>query len=112
MTPQRIGLSATQRPLATIAEFLGGGIIVDDLSASAGGDRQTLRPPTPRPRDRRAGRRHDRPTGPAPDPLDPEIQRVPSIWPAIYPEILELIESPPLHHRVRQLPSAGGAHLR
>ena len=28
--PQRIGLSATQQPLQTIAEFLGGGTVVDD----------------------------------------------------------------------------------
>ena len=94
VAPQRIGLSATQRPLSTIAEFLGGGVIVDG----------TYRPrpvvvadaPGHRPLDLEVVvpvEDMTEPTGPAPDPLDPEIQRVPSIWPAIYPEILELIEN-------------------
>jgi len=92
--PQRIGLSATQRPLATIAEFLGGGSMVDD--------RYQPRPvvvadaPAHRPLDLEVVvpvEDMTEPTGPASDPLDPETPRAPSIWPAIYPAILELIEN-------------------
>ena len=53
--PQRIGLSATQRPLSEVARFLGGDRAVEIVDAG-------MRP-APRSRDRRAGRRHgaDRP---------------------------------------------------
>ncbi len=44
--PQRIGLSATQRPLDEIARFLGGYQLVDD---PATGDRRSARPAVPRP---------------------------------------------------------------
>lgn len=90
-SPQRIGLSATQRPLEDIARFLGGGTL-------------------------RAGRRHPRPVtvvdAPRDKRLDIEVV-VPvedltrpdvgapaddagerpsrSIWPAMYPEILGLV---------------------
>lgn len=95
--PQRIGLSATQRPLETIAGFLGGAepgtgamesrpvTIVD-----AGGDRELaielvvpvedMMEPAP------------------PDPLEAfldggETTRTRSIWPAVYPRILELVDA-------------------
>ncbi len=85
---QRIGLSATQRPLETTARFLGGGdgggngrpvTIVD-----AGGERDIdlelivpvadMNAPAP------------------PDPLDPDRRRTQSIWPSVHPRILQLIE--------------------
>ena len=90
--PQRIGLSATQRPLETIGRFLGGGTI------DAGGSWQE-RPvelidvasdktfeidivvPT---EDMTAPVQAD------PDSLEPPTR---SIWPAIYPQLLKLIES-------------------
>ena len=90
-SPQRIGLSATQRPLETIAEFLGGGTVV-------GNDYQP-RPveiadaPAPRPLDLQVVVPVEDMSAPSPiDPLDPEAPRTPSIWPAIYPEILDLIQ--------------------
>ncbi|MEX1004416.1 MAG: DEAD/DEAH box helicase [Acidimicrobiia bacterium] len=89
--PQRIGLSATQRPLETTARFLGGGTLVDDTwterpvtIVDAPGTRQfdiELVVPV------------EDMTEPAdPDPLDPDATRTRSIWPAVYPRILELIE--------------------
>ncbi|HEY7524976.1 MAG TPA: DEAD/DEAH box helicase, partial [Candidatus Limnocylindrales bacterium] len=93
--PQRIGLSATQRPLEAIARFLGGVgpdrevaivdagarkalelevvVPVDDMSAIG-----ELLPP------------EDQPGGPA---TSPDLRN--SIWPAIHPAILELIRQ---HH--------------
>ena len=97
--PQRIGLSATQRPLETIAAFLGGSIQVDDETMvprpvaviDAGGERdidvelvvpvEDMVEPAP------------------PDPLESFLDggegpvRTRSIWPAVYPKILQLIES-------------------
>lgn len=94
-SPQRIGLSATQRPLDAIARFLGGVgpdrevaivdagarkaldlevvVPVDDMSAIG-----ELLPP------------EDRPGGPA---ISPDLSS--SIWPTIHPRILELIRE---HH--------------
>jgi ATP-dependent helicase Lhr and Lhr-like helicase len=94
--PQRIGLSATQRPLQTIAEFLGGGTVEGDL--------WTPRPVTvvDAPREKvldveivvpvedmtRPG--DVPPPGPADGPVvvDPPKR---SIWPAVYPRLLELV---------------------
>jgi ATP-dependent helicase Lhr and Lhr-like helicase len=90
---QRIGLSATQRPLETIARFLGGGV----MNADGGWD---PRPVTiidvPHVREMELeivvpvedmGQPGD------PDPLDPENKASRSIWPAIYPRLLEQIQS-------------------
>ena len=96
VAPRRIGLSATQRPLQTIAEFLGGGRIEDgawtprpvtiiDVPSSRGLEIEIVVPvedmaaPTP------------------PDPLnsDPTDTGYRSIWPSIYPKVLDLI----LRHR-------------
>ena len=88
--PQRIGLSATQRPLGTTARFLGGGTVVDGewserpvTIVDAPGEHQLdveLVVPV------------EDMTEPAePDPLDPDTVRTRSIWPAVYPRILELI---------------------
>jgi ATP-dependent helicase Lhr and Lhr-like helicase len=97
--PQRIGLSATQRPLETIARFLGGFEPGDDDVmvprpvgiVDAGGDR---------PLDIELVVPVEDMTEPAPpDPLEafldgPEATpRTRSIWPAVYPRILELINT-------------------
>ncbi|MDE3206701.1 MAG: DEAD/DEAH box helicase, partial [Acidobacteriota bacterium] len=92
--PQRIGLSATQRPLEELARYLGGGApdprpvtIVDagvrkalELSivvpVADMGD--LARPPL---------------DGPAAGPPAASGSPVPSIWPAVYPELLQLIRT-------------------
>ena len=90
---QRIGLSATQRPLERIAKFLVGP--KRDCEIVDAGPQEG-----PRPRDRRPGRRHGRPRRarlplrgrrPAPSEIEP-CAHVRSIWPAIYPELLELVQ--------------------
>ncbi|HET9258579.1 MAG TPA: DEAD/DEAH box helicase [Acidimicrobiia bacterium] len=90
--PQRIGLSATQRPLETIAEFLGGGTVEDevwsprpvtivDIEQDRDLDVEIVVPVADM-------------TEPAdPDPLDPDEQRTRSIWPAVYPELLAQIRA-------------------
>jgi len=87
ISPQRIGLSATQRPLDTIARFLGGGTL--------DGDQWTARPVTiiDVPQDRGIDLEIVVPVEnmnePAePDPLDPDNPATRSIWPAVYPELL------------------------
>jgi ATP-dependent Lhr-like helicase len=91
-SPQRIGLSATQRPLETIARFLGGGVIEDDS--------WTPRPvsivdiPSERDLDIEIVVPVEDMNEPAePDPLDPEASPKRSIWPAIYPQLLAQIEA-------------------
>lgn len=91
-SPQRIGLSATQRPLETVAAFLAGGTL--------DGDDWIPRPvtiadaPAPRPLDLQIVVPIEDMAAPAPpDPLDPDATRTISIWPAVYPRILELIQA-------------------
>ncbi|MGB8361390.1 MAG: DEAD/DEAH box helicase [Acidimicrobiia bacterium] len=91
-SPQRIGLSATQRPLETIARFLGGGTIE--------GDRWQPRPVTmiDIPQDRELDVEivvpvEDMNEPGEPDPLDPGSRATRSIWPAVYPELLHEIEA-------------------
>jgi ATP-dependent helicase Lhr and Lhr-like helicase len=91
-SPQRIGLSATQRPLETIAAFLGGGTVTDDDW-------------TPRPvtivdvaQDRHLEVEvvvpvEDMNQPGDPDPLDPDATPTRSIWPAVYPELLDQINA-------------------
>ena len=90
--PQRIGLSATQRPLSVIAEFLGGGTVGDggwtprpvtiiDVPSDRGLEVEIIVPVEDM-------------TAPAPpDPLntDPTDTGYRSIWPSVYPEVLGLI---------------------
>ena len=93
---QRIGLSATQRPLERVGQFLVGTkrkCTIVDASQAEGA----------RPRDRRPRRGHDRArrldreaqrgqgqrASPSPSPTS-RPQR--SIWPAIYPRLLELVQ--------------------
>src|SRR5688572_19661188 len=89
--PQRIGLSATQRPLETIARFLGGVGPGRDVTVVDAGTRKPLElrvvvpiedmtaPGEILPLDQQPG-------GPA---TNPEARA--SIWPAIHPAILQLI---------------------
>jgi ATP-dependent Lhr-like helicase len=91
-SPLRIGLSATQRPLETVARFLGGGTVTGPV--------WTPRPvtivdaPRPRPLDIEIVVPVEDMSAPAPpDPLGDEEVRVASIWPAVYPKIVDLIQS-------------------
>ena len=88
-SPQRIGLSATQRPLETIARFLGGGK-VDDPDGSW----------DPRPvtiinaeQSRKLDLELVVPSRDmtSPEPVADDETRTPSIWPSIYERLLELI---------------------
>jgi ATP-dependent helicase Lhr and Lhr-like helicase len=99
--PQRIGLSATQRPLETIASFLVGPkreceivdagqrkeldleirVPVEDMGEPGASLDGAQRPDAP---------------GQSPDRIDPNFDGGPnprSIWPAIYPELLELVRA-------------------
>ncbi len=91
-SPQRIGLSATQRPLETIAGFLGGGTVVDgeweprpvttiDVPQDRDLDLEIVVPVA------------DMNAPAEPDPLDPDSRATRSIWPAVYPELLAQIQA-------------------
>ncbi|MDX1447952.1 MAG: crosslink repair DNA glycosylase YcaQ family protein [Acidimicrobiia bacterium] len=91
-SPQRIGLSATQRPLETTARFLAGGttetsgweprpVEIVDAAAARQLDIEVVVPV------------EDMAAPAEPDPLDPEAVRPRSIWPATYPRILDLVKS-------------------
>ena len=91
-SPQRIGLSATQRPLETIAQFMSGGTVENDT--------WTPRPTTiiDVPHDRDIDMEvivpvEDMNEPAAPDPLDPDRTSNRSIWPAIYPQLLDRIQA-------------------
>jgi len=93
--PQRIGLSATQRPLDTIAHFLGGtgpgrDVTIVDAGARKPLDLQVVVPIEDMTKLGEVLPLDEQPGGPA---TNPEA-RV-SIWPAIHPRILELIRE---HH--------------
>ena len=90
--PQRIGLSATQRPLETTARFLGGGTRVDDRWQPR--PVEIVEAPSGRELDIELVVPVEDMAAPAePDPLDPDAGRTRSIWPATYPRILDLIRS-------------------
>ena len=91
-SPQRIGLSATQRPLETIAGFLGGGTVTEgtweprpvtviDVPQDRSLDIEIVVPV------------EDMSEPGEPDPLDPDNKSTRSIWPAVYPELLDQINS-------------------
>ena len=90
--PQRIGLSATQRPLETTARFLGGGndeagtwvprpVTIIDVPHDRELDIEIVVPVA------------DMTEPGTPDPLDPDQAPARSIWPAVYPKLLEAIQS-------------------
>lgn len=94
--PQRIGLSATQRPLTRIAEFLGGG---DPAEFPGGGEPgEATWVPRPvhiadAPRDRELEMEIVVPLEDmtAPEATDDDGHPTRSIWPSVYPEILDLV---------------------
>ena len=97
--PQRIGLSATQRPVETIARFLGGigpGRAGEsrDVRIVDAGSRKTLelsvRVPVENMSKLSEMPAQEQPAGPA---MGPEART--SIWPSIHPQILKLIRE---HH--------------
>jgi ATP-dependent helicase Lhr and Lhr-like helicase len=89
--PLRIGLSATQRPLEEVARYLGGGREVAIVDA---GRRKTLSITVEVPVDDMAnlGEREELPSGPAAALGGAQDGSRASIWPAIYPRLLELIQ--------------------
>ncbi len=120
--PQRIGLSATQRPLEAVAEFMAGGVLLPappsapartaPASAPASGEAEDAPPgdedewrPRPVtivdvPGDRRLDVElvvpvEDMAAPAPPDPLrsDPAHHGYRSIWPSVYPKALELIRA-------------------
>jgi ATP-dependent Lhr-like helicase len=93
--PQRIGLSATQRPLDTIARFLAGAGPNREVSIVDAGSRKLLElsvivPVEDMSRLGESVPLEERPSTPGPG-VDPRF----SIWPSIHPRILELIRA---HH--------------
>ena len=91
--PQRIGLSATQRPLETIARFLGGvgpgrEVEIVDAGARKPLELQVVVPVEDLARIGELLPAEEQPGGPA---AAGEART--SIWPAIYPRILELIRA-------------------
>ena len=94
VAPQRIGLSATQRPLPVIAEFLGGGTVerdawtprpvtIIDVRSERGLEVEIVVPV------------EDLAAPAPPDPLnsDPTDSGYRSIWPSMYPQLLDLIRT-------------------
>ena len=93
--PQRIGLSATQRPLEAIARFLGGigpdrDVAIVDAGARKALDLQVIVPVDDMAAIGELLPPDEQPGGPA---ISPDLRT--SIWPAIHPAILELIRA---HH--------------
>ena len=113
---QRIGLSATQRPLETVARFLGGGegvrkwkprpVTIVDAGAKKAFDLRVEVPVEDMSRlgERLApiGRESTVPDGRSRQPRPSER----SIWPAIHPRLLELVRAAPLDDPVREQPAA------
>jgi len=85
--PQRIGLSATQRPLGTIAEFLAGG------TPGEGDWRPRPVEIVDTPRDKHLEVDIVVPLDDMTNPDAPEGQPSRSIWPSVYPEILRLVQA-------------------
>jgi ATP-dependent Lhr-like helicase len=91
--PQRIGLSATQRPLETVARYLGGAGPGRDVAiVDAGGEKtlelQVVVPVEDLTRIGESLPLEEQPSGPV---TAPEAKV--SIWPAIHPRILDLIRA-------------------
>ena len=89
--PQRIGLSATQRPLEAIGAFLGGAgreVAIVDAGARKELDLEVIVPVEDMARMGEATEVDEAPGGPA---AGPEARH--SIWPSIHPRLLELIRA-------------------
>ena len=91
--PQRIGLSATQRPLETIARYLGGvgpgrDVTIVDAGTRKALDLQVVVPVEDMSRLGETIPLEERPGGPA---AAGDLRT--SIWPAIHPRVLDLIRS-------------------
>ncbi|MGH2401476.1 MAG: Lhr family helicase, partial [Candidatus Limnocylindria bacterium] len=89
--PQRIGLSATQRPLEAIGSFLGGNrrdVEIVDAGARKELDLEVIVPIEDMARMGEAMDLDEAPGGPA---AGPEARH--SIWPSIHPRLLELIRA-------------------
>ncbi|MGZ8512680.1 MAG: DEAD/DEAH box helicase, partial [Candidatus Limnocylindria bacterium] len=89
--PQRIGLSATQRPLSAIAGFLGGAgreVSIVDAGARKELDLEVIVPIEDMARMGDTIAPDEAPGGPA---AGPEARH--SIWPSIHPRLLELIRA-------------------
>lgn len=88
-SPQRIGLSATQRPLEEIARFLGGPrpVTIVDTGISKQLDVEVI---IPLPDMAKLGERVEPEAGVV--PLDDGSMPRRSIWPAMHPRLLELIQ--------------------
>ena len=89
--PQRIGLSATQRPLSAIAGYLGGAdreVEIVDAGARKTLDLEVIVPVDDMARMGEAMEVDEAPGGPA---AGPEARH--SIWPSIHPRLLELIRA-------------------
>ncbi|MGH2681032.1 MAG: DEAD/DEAH box helicase, partial [Actinomycetota bacterium] len=102
--PQRIGLSATQRPLEEIARFLGGSLDGEERPVTIvdAGHRKPMELQVVVPvedmgggiaLDARAPRSDRRGDGGPEDPGGRTRQPAPSIWPSIHPALLELIRA-------------------
>ncbi|MCI0543106.1 MAG: DEAD/DEAH box helicase [Actinobacteria bacterium] len=90
-SPQRIGLSATQRPLEVIARFLGGGTVANDTWTPR--QVSVVDVPVERTLDLQiVVPTEDMGSPGVPDPLDPDGPSTRSIWPTVYPELADLIE--------------------
>jgi ATP-dependent Lhr-like helicase len=91
--PQRIGLSATQRPLEEVARFLGG--VGREVEIVDAGRRKTMDVRVEVPVEDMAnldrGAPREPPSGNAAAWADELPQPRRSIWPAIYPRLLELV---------------------
>ena len=87
--PQRIGLSATQQPLTAIAEFLGGG----EVSSGTWVPRPVAIVDAPRDRDLDIEIVVPVADMTRPDAgvAEPGTTPTPSIWPAMYPRLLDLV---------------------
>ena len=91
--PQRIGLSATQRPLSETARFLGGSSREVEIVDAGRIKPMELRVEVPVEDMADLERGAETPGGSAPATGDREEGARRSIWPAIHPRILELIRS-------------------
>ena len=112
--PQRIGLSATQRPLEEVARFLGGYVAPGEprpVTIVDAGIRKPMEIEVVIPVEDMADLGKEVvPVEPRSGPADVALTpRRTSIWPSIYPKILDQVLEPSLDDHLLQRPPAGGA---